>query len=302
MEKLQPRIVPLKSPVGNQSEMLKQFHPFIRQSGNDWRKPWYLADRCLFDYMLVYISKGTGVFTLEDDMYPIKKGDLFWTPPNTRHSMRGTSPEMHCLYVHFDFVYDSERSHWNAMVPGGLTDLSPWQNRMHPPVNIPEINALRGMLPFHGQHHDLLELFEKLCREHLRCSGHSLTLSGIMLELLDLIIQNVSNRPQHCGHDAIMEEAAVYLRSNACKINSIEDVASRFGFSVSHFRRLFSEYYGQSPSMLINRYRMKQACELLAYNNCTVTETADRCGYKSIYSFSRAFMQYYGVSPSSYRN
>jgi len=302
MTELKPRIVPLKFPDGNQSERLKRLRPFIRQSGDDRRKPWFLADRRLFDYMLVYVVEGTGVFTLEDEICPISRGDLFWVPPDTRHSMRGTGPEMHLFYLHFDLAYDEQRSRWNEVIPGGLTDLSPWAERMHPPVELPEIDALRGMIAFRGPHYELTELLEKICREHLRCSGYSPSLSGMLLELLELILRNITENSPDDVHSAALAEAAAYLRCNACKIVSLADVASRFGFSVSHFRRLFSQRYGLPPSAIIHRYRMKCACEFLSYGNCNVSETAERCGFKSIYSFSRAFRQYTGQPPGAYRN
>ena len=298
---IQPRYTPLKAPDDAQARRLRQLHPFIRQSGNSWREPWYIAERSLFDYMLVYIPEGIGVFTLEDEIYPIGGQELFWVPPDTRHSMRGTGRVMQCLYLHFDLSYDPGRSHWNAIVPGGLTDLSPWPERVHPAIDLPEINALRGILDFRGPLHELKELLENICREHLRCSGYTLKLNGMMLELLELIIANTAREGIPDGHGKVMTEAAAYLRDNACKITSLAAVAARFGFSLSHFRRLFTHYHGQAPFAVVNQYRMKQACELLAYGNCNVSETAERCGFKSIHSFSRAFKNHTGMPPGSYR-
>lgn len=298
---LNPRIMPLKEPDYVQAYRLAALRPFVRQSGDDMRPPWYIGERSLFDYLLVYIASGEGVFTLQDTVFPVREGDLFWVPPDTPHSMRGSSRVMNCVYLHFDLLYDPVRSHWNAVIPGGLLDLSPWTERMHPLLCDAQINSWGGVLDYKGQKHDLLSLMREACREHRRCKGHSLRLGAMLLEIIDLLIRNTENADDSSYWNRQMDEAASYIRNNAASIKSLASLALRFKCSVSHFRRLFTARHGIAPHKMLQGCRIKAACELLAYGNANVSETAARCGFSSIYSFSRAFRRETGISPKNYR-
>ena len=293
--------MPLNLPRGEQCWRLSRLSPFVRQSGDDLRKPWYLAERSLFDYLLVYIESGNGVFSVADQIFPVQPGSLVWIPPNTPHMMRGTSELMHCLFLHFDLLYEPKRSHWNAIIPGGLTDLSPWPERMHPPVADQTIAAWRGLLDYQGNRFELLDLLRRLCVEHRRSDGYSWQLSAMMLQLLDMILHHTASSPDAGNRERRLDEASAYVRTHAAAITSIAATARRFGFSNSHFRRLFQERFGLSPVTLLRRTRIREACVMLTHGNDSVTEIADRCGYRSIYSFSRAFKHETGLSPLNYR-
>jgi hypothetical protein len=59
--------------------------PFVRQSGDDWRDPWFIKKRILLDYLLVLIADGTGLFSVGESTFDVGKGDLIWIPPATLH-------------------------------------------------------------------------------------------------------------------------------------------------------------------------------------------------------------------------
>ena len=56
-----------------------------------------------------------------------------------------------------------------------------------------------------------------------------------------------------------------------------------------------------SPKKLIISLRMKKALELLKNENYTISEIADKLGYKNQFYFSKEFKEYYGVSPINYK-
>ena len=49
------------SPSADVLTRIMTLKPFVRQSGNDWRIPWFLKSRKLFDYLLVYIPTGKAI-------------------------------------------------------------------------------------------------------------------------------------------------------------------------------------------------------------------------------------------------
>ena len=74
--------------------ILDWIRPYVRQCGDQRRPPWKLEDRCLLDFLLVYIAEGTGLFVIDGVRYDVAPGELYWIPPRTVHHMEGYPPSM----------------------------------------------------------------------------------------------------------------------------------------------------------------------------------------------------------------
>nr|MDA3960328.1 AraC family ligand binding domain-containing protein [Planctomycetota bacterium] len=115
-------------------ELLAQLRPYLRSCGNDRRPAWHMGERCLLDYLLVFIKDGRGRATLAGAEITLEAGDLLWVPPKVRHEMWGEAPGMTCPYVHFDLLYRPSHSHWSFHIPGGATELGDLEPLCHPPL------------------------------------------------------------------------------------------------------------------------------------------------------------------------
>jgi AraC-like DNA-binding protein len=286
-------------PQREDSELLAGLRPYVRQTGDTWRQPWHIKERKLLDYLAVFVPEGRGIFSIENQKYEIGENSLFWVPPDTLNEMRGTSEMMHCLHIHFDLLYEPERSHWDASIPGGTKNLEDFKEIMHPSLNEPEINSLRGLIKL-DSHAVTASLFKDICHEHGRFRNNSmLKLSGMMLELIDEIIkQKRGSESQRCSK--IMREAAACVYDSVNENLDVKNLAKKFNFSSSHFRKLFREAHNISPSEMHRRARIKKACEMLSFGTHNVSETAELLGFSGIHSFSRAFKDVALVSPSEF--
>ena len=83
---------------------------------------------------------------------------------------------------------------------------------------------------------------------------------------------------------------------------TLKGMADLSGYSVSRFAALYASKYGRSPKADLLDIRMELARQLLRYSDLSVTEVAERCGFKSIYYFSKYFKQTVGIAPSEYGN
>ncbi len=81
---------------------------------------------------------------------------------------------------------------------------------------------------------------------------------------------------------------------------SLQDMAALCDYSVSRFCSLYCQRFGCSPKADLLSQRMNLAKQMLLYSEFTVTEIADRCGFKSIYYFSKYFKEQEGCSPREY--
>ncbi len=287
-------------PGAAESDRLRQLNPYVRQSGDEWRHEWRLPARKTFDYLLVYFPEGSGRATVGSEHFDINAGDLIWIPPNTYHEMEG---DVYCQYFHCDLIYDPERSHWDAFVPEGLIDLSPWKARIHPPLDDDEINRWQGRLLCNTPPL-ISELFGTICREHLRYRNEVMLETSALVELLihRILSEKDVHRSERSYHARRMQQAARMIRTSTTTTLNIAELAKSIGFSASHFRKLFREHYGFGPRHMHQQVRCEKACERLLYSSLNISEIAEELGFNSIHNFSRTFRKWMNLSPSEYRS
>ena len=283
------------------SWMLSNLNPYLRQSGNQQRPNWNIGERKLLDYLLVFIASGKGIFSLDGKSFPVSTGDLALIPPDTLHTMSGTSAKMHCLYLHFDLIYDSKRSHWDACIPQGIQDLSAFKEFMHPKMSDRFWKKLKGKIRLINPN-IVKALMIKICSLHTDGKAtNALDISGILLELLaEIRDQVIEHTEEQVLNYSKLIEASNYISEHPELSINIKELAKKSGLSESHFRRLFHQVHGISPKKMIQQVRIRKSCELLTYWNMNVSETAAQLNFHSIYSFSRTFKNILGISPTQY--
>ncbi len=81
---------------------------------------------------------------------------------------------------------------------------------------------------------------------------------------------------------------------------SVDALAAAVSQSRSQLYRRLNEVLGQSPSAMIQGFRLERGADLLAAGVGTVSEIAYGVGFKSVSHFCRRFRARYGMSPSAY--
>lgn len=85
------------------------------------------------------------------------------------------------------------------------------------------------------------------------------------------------------------------------KIESVDELAARHGFSRSAFRRLWSGVFEVPPQRYLAEAKLRHACRLLVETRLTVGEVAYRVGYRDPLYFSRKFRRFFGTTATDYR-
>jgi len=106
--------------------------------------------------------------------------------------------------------------------------------------------------------------------------------------------------PPHTG--ALVKRAVAYLHQNYDRPISRREVAEAIGVSANYLSEVFRRELGLSPWEYLNRYRIRQAKELLRRTDDTITAVALRVGFNDPSYFGRVFRKLTGLSPSAYRD
>ena len=81
---------------------------------------------------------------------------------------------------------------------------------------------------------------------------------------------------------------------------TLKTVAEQNGISYEYMSRLIHQECGCSFSELLHRIRCQTATDFLKYG-AGVSETAEKCGYKTSSQFCHAFQKRYGISPKKWQ-
>ena len=95
--------------------------------------------------------------------------------------------------------------------------------------------------------------------------------------------------------------ARQYIQENFTRDIDLNALAANAGFSLSHFRKLFTAHTGRSPKQYILYLRLSKAKDLLSSDSIRVGEAAALCGFQNEFYFSNLFKQTFGCSPTAYQ-
>ncbi len=79
------------------------------------------------------------------------------------------------------------------------------------------------------------------------------------------------------------------------------ELATQFGLSEAHLRRLFRATYGKTPRRYLVEARMQRAAELLRTTRLGIKQIAQEVGYSRLVTFDRNFKRILKMMPSAYR-
>ena len=113
--------------------------------------------------------------------------------------------------------------------------------------------------------------------------------------LLGKTTGNMDNATQH-----LLDSLRSYVEEHIQEEISVEAMASHLGFSKSKLYRELKEVTDYSPIDIVNLIKLKNAVNLMIYENFNISEAAFQSGFSSPSYFSRTFQKYYHERPKDY--
>ena len=231
-------------------------------------------------------------YRLEYDTHKfcLKEGDIILLCPGTLHSLEACEGER--------WIFQAEMSSVTSLsnVETFLTILYPAM--IITPETSPEI------------YDNVRRLFLEIIDEYQRAEDfYEAAIYSRLMEMMVLIRRHhvaaspqigVSGSKQKEYLDKFMD-VCNYIGEHCTEELSLEQVASRAGFSKYHFSRLFKQFTNNSFYKYLNQKRIENAEKLLIDPNMSVTEVSLSSGFTSLSSFIRMFKLIKGCTPSEYR-
>jgi AraC-like DNA-binding protein len=100
--------------------------------------------------------------------------------------------------------------------------------------------------------------------------------------------------------DSSIQEAMRYMRENATRALTVEQVARHVGMSGSHFAHRFTAVARVSPMRFLKQLRLDAARELMLGQSVRASHAALQVGYESPAHFTRDFKLAFGAAPAQY--
>lgn len=142
----------------------------------------------------------------------------------------------------------------------------------------------------------ILKLLELLKSER----PESLAARGLVTAILGEFVERLPIRERHTSDQtSLMRDVLLYLTDNFTEPLTLDELSRKYGYTPSHFSRIFNAYTGESIADYIGSLRAERAAALLTAGQ-TVTDAAGNSGFQSMRTFYRTFNAKYGVTPKEY--
>lgn len=236
------------------------------------------------EYLIHYLSKGSGIYICENVVYNLSKGDIFLIPPHRLVSYR-TEADDPFVFSWFAFSGTKAETIMNLL---GFSEECLVRS-LHTRYSLSEtIETLTEMInsPVPFDDFSVLELAYSI-------------FSKITASL------QVDNCSLGSGANIIQEhidKAKSYIKFNYMNPLTAKAVSDYVGLERSYFSKVFCKYSGKTVQNYILETRIYHAKKLLETTAYPISEISSYVGIPDPYYFSRAFRRLNGISPSYYRD
>ncbi|WP_298481915.1 AraC family transcriptional regulator [uncultured Ruminococcus sp.] len=233
----------------------------------------------LDSYLLVLIQKGSGVFTVGNESYTVRQGDIVFLDCH--------QPYSHCSSESDPWQFSWV--HWNGYAMPALYEMF---RQRHSSIVIPRAAA------------HFLPKFEQIKESVLKQPpDFELFVSQYLTQIVtQLVTANTGEFRRSVGEmSEKWGQIHRYLEEHFADKITLEELSQKFEISKFYMLRGFKKKYGVTIVQFINQCRMNYAKKLLRFTDLQVDEIAERCGIHDSSYFNRIFRTTEGISAGSYR-
>lgn len=240
-----------------------------------------------------FLVEGEGEQYVEDRMYPVVLGDLYFMPAGQTHhgnAAKGTT----CLagVLNFGDEMFSRSAFGDSETARMMERLIEKAWKGENKLDLPSESMEKLRLLFN-------EMLDELKVREVGCET----------ALKSLVQRWVLTIMRSCGYfdgrrklvgrrGRSIDDVCHFIEDNYMYPLDVDQLAEKANLSRSRFHVVFTEVTGVSPVRFLNRVRISVARELLKEGTMTLEEIVSHCGFSSISNFYRTFKKETGTSPS----
>lgn len=229
------------------------------------------------DYHCLYVTEGGITAFMDNKPISLRAGDILFYHPHQKH--------------HYEFKGSGKITYYWVYFTGkdvqSLLDNFGFSNQKIMNIAIND---------------RICDLFEHLINEMVVRKKDFYLYSGTyLLQILLEISRFVFSKTNESASTLRIEKSLSFIANNIKQEISVSDLAAIENLSPSRYRYLFKECTRKSPKEYLTHIRMQQACDMLTMTTFSITDIAEKTGYKNILYFCRIFKQYTGMTASEFR-
>lgn len=241
---------------------------------------------------IAIILNGSGEFCIDNEIVPVKKGDLLLLNPGMVHQSRLVNPQNPTteFYAGFTNIHFRDMEYNQIRFPKGIFLLHPKEKTFLALTRLAESMTLES------------------CNAQ---PGRYFMLKAYLTQMILLLYREQSDyqKPKSLGYifestnkKYIVEQIVDYMDRHYTEKISLDQIAQNMYLSPFYISRIFKSETGDTPINYLIGLRMEKARTLLLEKqHYSIQEIAQCVGYDDAYHFSKLFKKHYGNSPSQYR-
>ena len=231
------------------------------------------------NYILHYIIKGKGRFTVGNEEYRLRGGQGFLIEPEVL-TFYEADKEDPWTYVWIGFSGERAGEY--------LRDLGLGSGH-------PVYQCSSG------------EKLEKIVQTMLENKNYTVAneylLEGLLYQFFSVLAENIEIGEGRKEQDdnLYIRKAVEYIQNHYSYPVQVGEIADYVGINRSYLCTLFKEHLHLSPKEYLTSFRITRAAQLLEITELSIESVAMSCGYQDALGFSKIFKARMGVTPSAYR-
>lgn len=234
-------------------------------------------DQCASGFQIIYIKRGRGRLIYGNESYELLEGMGCYIDCTREYSLTAESEVWSCTVL--GIQGEAAALIFRRFSKEGIL----FFEKEFPDFEERQFAVLRY---FNKSHHN--SCFDLSC--------HTYHLLTRLLHAADK-----RSRQRQVGENTVMMQILTELQQVFSEDVRIDELAQKYHFSASHFRRLFSECTGVSPREYLADLRIRHAKHLLKNTDKSVCQIGAECGFNSDSHFIRIFQNHTGMTPKRYR-
>ena len=228
-----------------------------------------------------YISKGSGIFKIDDKIYPLKKGDLFIL-------LKGMNVE------YTSSIDDPWKYYWVGFSGKNVNEY------------LKRTSVLDTCVINFSKKSKIPNIIIDMCnisKNYNQTSSDDI----LLLSKLDLLLYYISSefpKAFKCDNNlthTYIQEAIDFINNNYMRAITVQEVADHVNLSRSYLYKMFIKHLSQSTQSYLINIRMYKSSLLLKETRLSISEIANKVGYNDPLLFSKTFSKHFSMSASKYR-